>query len=103
MIPATKDRFDPKARVAMAHYPPFQPFVYTLENALPLVKLGQDDKWTPDPNHVVQPLPAEAGCFDWLRWAHSYWCLTICRWLLILSGWLQATILAAAIANRFNQ
>ena len=42
MIPSTKDRFDDKSAKTMEHYAPFQPFVYTLENALPLVKLGQD-------------------------------------------------------------
>jgi hypothetical protein len=37
-----------------AQYPHFQPFVYSLENTFPLVKLGQTDKWQPDPN----PKPA---------------------------------------------
>jgi hypothetical protein len=32
-------------------YPRFNPFIYSLENDLPLVKLAQDDKWAPDPSH----------------------------------------------------
>jgi sRNA-binding regulator protein Hfq len=36
-----------------AHYPAFSPLVYSVENSLPLVKLGQADKWQPDP--VLKP------------------------------------------------
>jgi hypothetical protein len=31
-----------------AAYPRFNPFIYSLENDLPLVKFGLDDKWAPD-------------------------------------------------------
>jgi hypothetical protein len=31
------------------HYPRFHASIYSLENSLPLVKLGQADKWQPDP------------------------------------------------------
>lgn len=30
------------------YYPPFAPLMFSLENSLPLVKLGQADKWQPD-------------------------------------------------------
>ena len=30
-------------------YPSFSPLIYSVENSLPLVKLGQGDKWEPDP------------------------------------------------------
>ncbi|HXX23294.1 MAG TPA: hypothetical protein VEO19_09095 [Terriglobia bacterium] len=32
------------------HYTKFAPVVYAVENSLPLVKLGQDDSWHPEPN-----------------------------------------------------
>ena len=73
-----------------AAYPRFQPFVYALENALPLVKLGQDDKWAPNPNGRSR--------FKFLQ----YRVLVISRWVLILLGWFQATLLAAAVGNRFK-
>jgi hypothetical protein len=74
-----------------AAYPALNPFVYTLENALPLVKLGQDDKWAPDRRHIAtSPLT-------------NYWFLMWSRWLLILAGWFQATVLAAALSGRFKQ
>jgi hypothetical protein len=71
-------------------YPRFQPFVYTLENALPLVKLGQDDKWAPDPRY--RPTTRLT----------SYRFLSGFRWFLIVIGWFQATLLATAIGSRFK-
>ena len=71
-------------------YPRFNPFIYSLENDLPLVRLGQDDKWAPDPNSAPK------------MWMDSYPFLADVRWLLILAGWAQATILASAIAGRFK-
>jgi len=85
MIPSTKDRYDPQASSAMEHYPPFQPFVYTLENALPMAKLGIDDKWMPDPTRG------------------SYLFLATSRWLLILLGWFYAGVLGAALSGRFKE
>jgi hypothetical protein len=71
-------------------YPRFNPIVYSLENGLPLVKLGQDDKWAPDPGHRSA------------SWIASYTFLSWFRWFLILAGWAQATILASAIGSRFK-
>jgi hypothetical protein len=73
-----------------AAYPTLNPFVYTLENAVPLVKLGQDEKWAPDRRYPG------TNCFT------NYWFLMWSRWLLILSGWVQATVLAAALSGRFK-
>ncbi len=73
-----------------AAYPRFNPVIYSLENGLPLVKLGQDDKWAPDPSH-------RSEC-----WLSSYLVLTVLRWFLILAGWVQATVLASAIGSRFK-
>lgn len=103
MIPNAKDATDPNAVTVPAHYPPFQAFVYTLENALPLVKLGMDDKWTPDPKHVPRRFVREIYGLGWLRYLNGYWFLAISRWLLILSGWFQASVLAAALSGRFKQ
>jgi hypothetical protein len=70
--------------------PPFNPFIYSLENSLPLVKLGQDDKWAPDSSLTPK------------HWFTNYQFLAGFRWSLILAGWAQATILAAALSNRFK-
>ncbi len=73
-----------------AAYPKFNPFIYSLENDLPLVKFGLDDKWAPDQTYKPKDPFVSYGV---LRWA---------RVLLILFGWLQATVLAAAIGSRFK-
>jgi len=90
-------------RTVSNRYPPFQPFIYTLENAMPLVKLGMDDKWMLDVNHAGQTWFPENPSLDWLRVLNSYWFLAISRWVLILSGWFQATVLVAALSGRFKE
>jgi len=74
-----------------AAYPSFNPLAYTLDNAVPLVKLGQDGKWAPDHSFPSRdPLT-------------NYWVLVWLRWGIILFGWFQATVLAAALSGRFKQ
>lgn len=73
-----------------AAYPQFNPLIYSLENDLPLVKFGLDDKWAPDQTYTPKDSVVSYGT---LRWA---------RVLLILCGWVQATVLAAAIGSRFK-
>ena len=73
-----------------AAYPRFNPLIYSLENDLPLVKFGLDDKWAPDPTYKPKD------------WVVSYNTLRWTRVFLILCGWFQATLLAAAIASRFK-
>jgi hypothetical protein len=70
--------------------PPFNPAIYSLENGLPLMRLGQDDKWAPDPKNGLK------------IWHLSYPFLAWSRWILILAGWAQATILASAIGSKFK-
>jgi hypothetical protein len=67
-------------------YPRFNPLVYSVENLLPIGKLGQDDKWAPD-----------AGLAG--GW---YVVLVSIRLILILAGWGQASVLAAAVSGRFR-
>lgn len=74
-----------------ATYPSWNPFIYTLENAVPLAKLGQDDKWAPE--HGFENKAPFTG----------YWFLMWFRWLLILFGWFQAAVLGAALLRRFKE
>jgi len=86
-----------------AHYPLSQPFLYTLENAVPLVKLGMDEKWMPDPKHKPQPWFPQFRWLDWLGWFNSYWFLVTSRVLLICLGWFQAGVLGAVLLRRFKE
>ena len=86
-----------------AHYPLSQSFLYTLENAVPLVKLGIDEKWMPDPKHKPQPWFPQFRWLDWLGWFNSYWFLVVSRVLLICLGWFHAGVLGAALLRRFKE
>lgn len=74
-----------------ATYPKLNPFIYTLENAVPLAKLGEDEKWAPDPHYASKV------------WFTGYWFLMWFRWLLIVSGWFQAAVLGAVFLGRFKE
>jgi hypothetical protein len=103
MISTARDKDgQPLAGEALKHYPQFQPFIYTLENAVPLVKLGVDDKWTPDPAHRAKPWFPQRPQFNWLECFNSYCFLTISRWMIILFGWFQAAVLGATLTSRFK-
>jgi hypothetical protein len=62
------------------YYERFQAFFYSLENSFPLVKLGQVDRWQPDPRP-------------------SWWSLRIFRWAQICGGWFFATMFVAGVTG----
>lgn len=80
-------------------YTPFHPAIYALENVLPVIKLGQDAAWAPNP--AFDPGQSVAG---WRRVlpAVEYRWLARLRWTLIAVGWMLALILAGAIGSRFK-
>jgi hypothetical protein len=92
MAPTSKEAYSAwsKGEPYNVAYPRFNPIIYSLENGLPLVKLGQDEKWAPDPSRQTT------------SWIESFAFLSCFRWFLILSGWVQATVLASAIGSRFK-
>lgn len=84
MVPTEKEAYQQFKYLATegqvpAHYPTFSAPVYSLENSLPLVKLGQAAKWQPD--------PAPDG-WAWVRW--------FLRGQILL-GWLLATLFVAGV------
>jgi len=95
---------------APAHYPPFSPLIYSLENCLPLVKFGQDDHWQPDPT----PRPRENVPSLAAGWRARFKSLLLVglpdrvtspvalrwfRWIMIALGWLLATFFVAAVSG----
>jgi hypothetical protein len=67
------------------HYQRFTASIYSLENSLPFVSLGQKDHWTPDPNQQ-----------GWWRLASL---LRGFRWCQVLAGWLLATLFVAGVTG----
>jgi hypothetical protein len=95
---------------APAYYPPFNPLIYSLENCVPLVKLGQDERWQPDPN-PQQLVDSAASAAGWRgRLKHlvlvrlperltSPVALRWLRWIMIGLGWLLATFFVAGLTG----
>jgi hypothetical protein len=104
MRPTNKDASEAwaRGRPMPNAYPSFNPLVYTLENELPLVKLGMDDKWAPDQSFDGDAYGKSQHYPRWRALAISYFGLSAARWLLILVGWIQATVLAASVSSRFR-
>lgn len=81
------------------HYERFHASIYSLENSFPLVRLGQVDRWQPDPKprnlagHGEQ-LPALLRHFFvsslFLRWF---------RWAQVILGWFFATMGIAGVTG----
>jgi sRNA-binding regulator protein Hfq len=106
MAPTDKDAFAEfkNGRPLPEQTAPFNPIIYTLENVLPVVKLGQDAEWSPSP--LAKPanrFPKHRG-LAWTSWLPglNYFWLSLLRWSLILLGWALALILGAAIGSRFK-
>lgn len=116
MVPSDKAARDAfRKGHAPEQYQPFAPLIYSIENSVPLVKFGQDERWQPnlepsgnraDPppqvrgkfmsavnsvlDGVVGVLPAGAITPATLRWA---------RWVMIGLGWLFATFFVAGLSG----
>jgi hypothetical protein len=90
-------------------YPPFNAIIYSLENCVPLVKFGQDERWQPDSSpkrRVISTAPA-----DWWVRLKNLWpvplprsatspgALRLFRWIMIGLGWLLATFFVAGLAG----
>ncbi len=118
MAPTDKDAYENlKNKQPLPNsYPPFNSFVYSFENCIPLLKLGQDEKWQPDPQSpgVSPPVPAPhrlRRLRDWFRRVEDGICkytvdlvirpgfLRWARWLMIVVGWLLATFFVAGLSG----
>jgi hypothetical protein len=87
------------------HYEPFSALVFSMENSLPLVKLGQTDYWQPDPSPGFHPsqagvtgaTPSSAGsaASTGLRPRLLFMFLR----LQVLLGWILATLFIAGVTG----
>jgi hypothetical protein len=80
------------------HYPPFNSFVYSLENFLPLVDLHQAAHWRPNPRHTRDhQITLFARRRDLGKIEGS--ALRIYLWMHILAGWTLTPLFVAGITG----
>jgi hypothetical protein len=112
MVPTEKDayiEFRHKGK-ATDNYPPFSPLIYVLENCIPFIRFGQDDKWQADPSPLPASHLARAAGSKWTRLKSLFLtrlrnrmmltaALRWLRWGMICLGWLLATYLVASLTG----
>lgn len=101
ITPTDKDAYQSVASKSAlpANYPRFQPFIFSLENTFPLVKLGQADKWQADPEPQAATRPVGNVWRRLLAYTASSVFIRRFIWTQILLGWLLATLFLAAISG----
>lgn len=73
------------------YYQPFNSIEYSLENSVPVLRLGQDDKWAP------VPAPRAATRVPWwLTWPAL---LRLFRCVQIMGGWVLVTLFLAGVTG----
>jgi hypothetical protein len=78
IVPTDRDAYESFKRDGRppAHYEGFAPLIYSAENSVPLIKLGQADKWQPAPSSEsalsrLSEWPTSLGrrcTWTWFRW-----------------------------------
>ena len=79
----------------------------SIENCVPLVKFGQDERWQPDPDfkraeaqRAESKSVVERTCGRVMRaFSLTPWKLMWFRWIMIALGWLLATFFVAGLAG----
>jgi hypothetical protein len=101
MVPTDKDAYleFKDQRDVPGYYPKFSPVIYSLENSLPLVKLGQADKWQPAPAPSAAQPPLEGWIKRFDRFIVPPRFLRRFLWVQILLGWLLATLFLAGVSG----
>lgn len=86
------------AVVVPDYYQPFSPVVYSLDSFLPIINLGQKDRWMPNPHcgRVWKP------SVTWLARAVPEsltlgWFLRLYLWIHVGLGWLLTTLFVAGL------
>jgi hypothetical protein len=73
-----------------AWYPPFRATSFAIDLSLPIISLGERDKWRP----LSKAIDGRPVVPTWLPGAVSVW-----RWVAIVAGWFLASMLVAGVAG----
>jgi hypothetical protein len=101
MVPTDKDAY---ACFAVTHslpdhYERFHALVYSLENSLPLFRLGQIERWQPIPASRTVGAPCGAFTSRLAKWLGSPNFLRWFRFAQLLGGWFLATMWIAGVTG----
>jgi hypothetical protein len=101
VVPSDKDAystFEAKHQLP-SYYERFHASIYSLENTFQLVRLGQTDRWQPDPD----PHGLKRDNQNWaLRTGHEFISASFLqwfRWFQIVLGWFFTAMLVAGVAG----
>jgi len=101
IAPTDKDAYSSfqKDHHPPAYYEPFCASIYSLEKTFPFAKLGQVDRWQPDPNPPPPNLATVSRSHRFIRWFISARFLRGFGWLQTALGWILATLFAAGVTG----
>jgi hypothetical protein len=86
-----------KQRPVSAEYPKFNAFVYSVETFVPFLKLGMEDRWSPNP-HLGSPLPV--GMLGYIGFPRNWGSLLrYYLWLHIIAGWILTSLWVGAVTG----
>jgi hypothetical protein len=77
------------------HYERFHASIYSLENSFPALRLGQAERWQPDPSSIHS---ASASGFA-VQALFSPRHLRVFRWIQVCLGWFFASLFVAAVSG----
>ena len=101
MVPTDKDAYTHfrEKDLVPDYYEGFHASIYSLENSFPLVKLGQVDRWQPDPATRSLTVDGDSIFIRWLIRLVSPAFLRWWRWIQVLLGWFLATMWIAGVTG----
>jgi hypothetical protein len=101
MLPTDKQNYAAftENRSSLAGYERFHVLAYSIENAVPLVKLGIQDKWEPSPDIQAPPDKSAGWIAGSLRSVISPSFLRWLRWGEIAAGWFLTTFFVLGISG----
>ncbi len=99
VTPSDKDAYATfeLTRQVPAHYQSFHASIFSAENTFPFLKLGQSDRWQPDPH--PQKFAWGVTVFATTIWVSFAGLLRWYQWLQILSGWILGTLFIAGVTG----
>ena len=99
MAPTEKEAYVEftNGRPLPGHYEKFYPMLYSLETSVQIIKLGEADRWQPDPGRQSCVSALTWMCFPDARTPAGF--LQVFRWLQIFLGWFLATMGIGAVTG----